>query len=210
VLQVVESLVYERVPYAFDWETHGVMEFVPTVGEVFAAGREDCDGRAVVAASLLKRMGYEAELATDFLHMWVYTPAGATMSPTSTRPSIRSGTQPGEEDAIVDWEMLRQLLRGAVYGVRVFPLPREIAILAAAVLLTFHPRLSWLRFGLGVLLVAAALPLVRFAGEGIPWAERPYWPAIALAGGALCATGWLVLAIKGRAGRPGCAAALPE
>ncbi len=47
----VETLVRQRVPYAFDWETWGVMDYSPTVAEVLAQGREDCDGQALVAAS---------------------------------------------------------------------------------------------------------------------------------------------------------------
>src|SRR5262245_14541585 len=75
-LHAVEKVVYARVPYAWDWDTWGVVDYLPTVDEVLKMGKEDCDGRAVVAASLLRRMGYEAQLDSDVLQCWVDRAAG--------------------------------------------------------------------------------------------------------------------------------------
>ena len=44
----VEKFVYGHVPYAWDWDTWGVADYLPSVAEVRRMGREDCDGRAVV------------------------------------------------------------------------------------------------------------------------------------------------------------------
>ena len=57
VLKAVEKTVYARIPYAWDWDVWGVMDYLPTVGEVLAQGREDCDGRAGIAASRRRRLG---------------------------------------------------------------------------------------------------------------------------------------------------------
>ena len=70
LLAHVERFVYREVPYAWDWDTWGVADYLPTVGEVIASGREDCDGRAVLAAAILKAKGVPAELVGDVRHMW--------------------------------------------------------------------------------------------------------------------------------------------
>ena len=66
-LRIVQQFVHETIPYAFDWETWGVVDYLPTVEELLSKKREDCDGRAVLAASLLRNLGYEANLVTDGL-----------------------------------------------------------------------------------------------------------------------------------------------
>ena len=53
-LEHVERYVYEKIPYEWDWNTWGVADYLPTVEEVMEKGVEDCDGRAVIAASLLR------------------------------------------------------------------------------------------------------------------------------------------------------------
>ena len=81
ILKTVESRVYKAVPYAWDWDTWGTADYMPTVEETLRLGKEDCDGRAVVAASVLRHFGYETELVTDFAHVWVKTDKGETMGP---------------------------------------------------------------------------------------------------------------------------------
>ncbi|MBI4581778.1 MAG: hypothetical protein HY718_18930, partial [Planctomycetes bacterium] len=62
LLAAVNRFVHREVPYAWDWEVWGVADYLPTVAEVVARGREDCDGRAVVAAALLRGENIPAEL----------------------------------------------------------------------------------------------------------------------------------------------------
>ncbi len=202
----LEQLICERIPYAFDWETWGVMDYVPTVAEVMAKGREDCDGRAVVAASLLRRLGYEAWLTSDLKHVWVVArdtraPAGAEielMSPGRGQRTLtgdRIGTRVRIGPATV-----RNLAHGLAFGVGVFPLGREFIILAALCAVTMHPWSSTIRRIAGCLLLAAALGLVRAAGPAADrLADRPIllWSGLAVA-----VLGWLILLVKARgAGR---------
>ena len=136
-LRRVESLVYKKVPYEWDWNTWGTADYMPTVDEILANGKEDCDGRAVIAASLLRGLGYDAKLATNFAHVWVTTPQGDTMGP-------------GERTAIVATEKgvkfravaLGEMFRGFAFGTAVFPLSREIVIALAAWLMLLERRSS--------------------------------------------------------------------
>lgn len=123
-LRAVERFVYRKIPYAWDWDTWGTADYLPTLAEVLEQGREDCDGRAVVAASLLANLGFEAELVTDFGHVWVKTERGETMSP-GERKALRV-TDEGYEfqkGAFV------QATRHLAYGIAVFPLRRELLVL---------------------------------------------------------------------------------
>lgn len=199
-LGVVERVVYERVPYAWDWDTWGVVDYLPTVDEVLKLGREDCDGRAVVAASLLRRMGYQADLVSDVLHVWVDTPAGAAMNPTSAERTFVS-TPTGTELNITPG-VLRNLGRGMTYGVGAFPFGREIIIVAALALLTMQPRSSvWRRIS-GCLMLWIALTTLRGAGIRAAMNADTANLAQAWAGWAVALAGWLTLAIKAGAGRP--------
>lgn len=202
-LNRVQNVVYERLPYAWDWEVWGVMEWLPTVDEALTAGREDCDGRAVVAASLLRRMGYEATLATDILHMWVVTPQGETMNPTGGEKTLVGGDGRTVTN-IVSPGVLQNVARGLTYGIGVFPLPRELLILLAMVVLTTHPWSSATRRVVGVLMLAVALAIFQLVGRKASMLLEPPYVAAAIFAAVLAAAGWLVLAlrVRGRAAPP--------
>jgi hypothetical protein len=168
VLRLVERRVNGAVPYSFDWETWGVVDYLPSVGEAIAAGREDCDGRAVVAASLLRKLGYEAELAWDGAHMWVWTPRGEAMSPNAVA-TVRA-TADGRK---YDWSGIRIVPRALAFGLGVFPLIRELIVLVAVWLVLLHPGIGWARaIGTGVSLVLG-LMLIRVGGR--TWDEQMPW-----------------------------------
>ena len=158
LLAHVERFVYREVPYAWDWDTWGVADYLPTVGEVIASGREDCDGRAVLAAAILKAKGVPAELVGDVRHMWVKAAAGETMSPMG-QPVFR--TKGGKTS--IRWRGLVDLGPPA-FGLAVFPFGREavIVLVGWALLLPAGFRRGWAL--LGLVLMAEALMAVRLAG----------------------------------------------
>ncbi|MGD8450658.1 MAG: hypothetical protein PVJ57_02470 [Phycisphaerae bacterium] len=197
MLPFVERVVYRHIPYAWDWDVWGVMDYLPTTAEVLEKGREDCDGRAVVAASLLRRMGYKAWLASDLKHTWVVTPAGETMSPGKGRKSIAGG--PKGTRFQIDWGMVANVGRSMTYGVAVFPLTRELLILGALCGLTMHPRSGTRRRVAGCLVLLLALGLMRDSGAvGSGLAAHPAWLWVGLV---LGVAGWLLLAIRGEGRR---------
>lgn len=207
-LTVVERVVSERIPYAWDWEVWGVAEYLPTVTEVFARGREDCDGRAVVAASLLRRLGYDAWVVSDLLHMWVATPYGETMSPTGgdkTLVATKAGTR-----ARLSWGLLENLARGFSYGVAVFPALRELIILALLVVLTVRPGVSRWQAAAGCVLLLIALDAVRHAGRSAALLAGPRDTATVGLGLAIALVGWLLLAVRRAGPHARCPAAPPR
>ena len=71
----IEAYVLERqVPYAFDWQSAGVPWYFPTTDEVLAAGRGDCESRALVLAGILTAKGIPNELRVSLDHIWVDYP----------------------------------------------------------------------------------------------------------------------------------------
>jgi hypothetical protein len=207
-LAAVQKAVYQRIPYAWDWDIWGNCDYLPTVAEVFQKGREDCDGQAVVAASLLRRMGIQANLVSDILHVWVDTPRGETMSPTGGEKTLvgtPSGTRPN-----YSWKLLNNLGRGVSYGVAVFPIPREIIILVTLCALAIQPRSSFWRRVAGCLILWIAWGMLRDAGRQA--AIQGQWLDVlhAWTGVALVLVGVLVLAIRAGAAPPRSAANTPE
>lgn len=163
VQKKVERFIYERVPYAWDWDLWGSADYMPTVEEMYQQSlrdadgklREDCDGRAVLAASLLRRLGYQSKLVTDLRHVWVTTPAGELMGPGRAKTMV--STDKGNRLNI--WQSLGNVPVSLSYGVAVFPLWRELIILLAAFLLLIprDGRKLWLLVGLQLMLLGLLL-----------------------------------------------------
>jgi hypothetical protein len=71
---IEEAVLTTVVPYGVPWEVYAVPWYFPTPAEVLAMGRGDCQGRAVVLASLLKAKGIPFTLSASFDHIWVDYP----------------------------------------------------------------------------------------------------------------------------------------
>lgn len=201
----VERFVYEKVPYAWDWDTWGDADYMPTIAEMFAVAgeapyrqlREDCDGRAVVAASLLRRLGYASRLVTDLRHVWVATPQGQWMGPGRTETIVSSP----HGNLVNRQTVLGNIAASLSYGAAVFPLWRELLLAATAYLLAFHRRMSPSMAGLGGLLLLQGLLFLRCGVRSAHDPAQPafWWPAIV--GVVHLAAGFLVLGIASRRAR---------
>jgi len=161
-LHAVQRFVYEKVPYEWDWNTWGVADYLPTVAEVLDQGREDCDGRAVVAASLLRNLGYDAHLVNDLTHVWVRTEVGDTLSP-GTAPII-TRTDEGRQFRLPS---LAESARAAGVGIAVFPASREVVIVFVFWLLLIRPGTGWPWAVGGAALLIASLVLHRLGGSSL-------------------------------------------
>ncbi|MBL8878456.1 MAG: transglutaminase family protein [Phycisphaerales bacterium] len=209
VLATVQQVVNLHVPYEYDWNLWGVMDWLPTVDETLRASREDCDGRAVVAASLLRRMGYRAWLVSDYTHTWVACDLGETMAPRATAQSMVAG-----EDGTrtrVDFTLAENLLRGAGFGITVFPPLRLVILLVVIVCAAANPFVGVARQvvgAVGIFTAYGAFPIAaRLAdgGEHLPASLIATLFTVAIGG-------WCAMVVRvRRANRPdGSLAARPE
>ncbi len=182
VQKAVERLIYEEVLYDWDWNIWGVADYMPTIAEMFERARlypdgmlrEDCDGRAVMAASLMRRLGYDSRLVTDMRHVWVTTPQGQWMGP-GRSTTVRS-TPRGNVFSIST--ALMNAPAALSYGVSVFPLPRELIIAAAAFLLLLNRRMSVRAAMFGGLLLLQGLLFMRLGHvDPLGGSQSREWPA---------------------------------
>ncbi|MBI4717559.1 MAG: transglutaminase domain-containing protein [Planctomycetes bacterium] len=187
VLKTVEQYVYTRIPYEWDWNTWGAADYLPTVAEAIRMGKEDCDGRAVVAASLLRGLGYHAELATDFAHMWVRTEHGELMAPGKKQAVVFTDrgatTQPGA---------LAELPRALAYGISPFPLARELVILLALWYLLLRSECGAACAWAGLAFLVNALLFLKKGGED--YRAPIVWMQVVGAANLLVGVGTLCLA----------------
>ncbi len=203
VQREIERLVLEKVAYCWDWDQWGSADYLPTVDEMFAradqrGGRlqEDCDGRAVMAASLMRRMGFDARIATDLRHVWVKTPQGEWMGPGRSETLVTT-----DEGSEIAWHtLLANVPASLSFGIAVFPLGRELVILAAAFGLMLHRGMSRWAAATGLVLLLWALVLMRLGclapqatQDGASW---PAWIGLACA-----LAGFCVLAVASRRAR---------
>jgi hypothetical protein len=187
-LKHVERFVYLKIPYEWDWITWGVSDYWPTVDEAMRAGREDCDGRAVVAASLLRAFGMEARLVTNFAHVWVETPHGDTMSPAGKKAVVAT-----EDGVHMNWSALGEAPLSAAYGMAVFPFGRQLIVVGVLWWLLIG-KASARRSVLALLLLTFGLLAIRWLCADY-FAIRLYSPA---PGFAMIALGMILMLLPWR------------
>ncbi len=168
-LREVQLFVSQRIPYSFDWDNWGVVDYLPTLAEVIQRGREDCDGRAVLAAALIRAKLGSAELVGNPSHLWVSTPIGETMGPMG-QPTMKSSP----EGLQFEWTGFLNVGHWAV-GVALFPVVREAIILLTAWLLLLPAGLSRRQALLSVFLIVEGWVIMRLAGRN-PY-DPSYWAA---------------------------------
>ncbi len=189
VFAVVERFTTEKVYYAWDWDTWGAADYMPTVAEMLAAAerhpdarlQEDCDGRAVLAASLLQRLGYDAQLMTDLRHVWVRSKTTDGRTVQIMGPGRAASVQSTRTGNRYDWTTLLNAPVALSFGVAVFPWFRELIVLLTLAGLLYDRRMSWRAAAAGLLFMIAGWQLLRLgvvwvgqAGQpGYRWAERP-------------------------------------
>jgi hypothetical protein len=193
---LVERVVLEQVHYEWDWNLWGSADYLPTVSEIFEKAsdyggqlHEDCDGRAVIAASLMKRLGYDPTLVTDLRHVWVATPQGEWMGPGRDKTLVATpdGTR-------VAWRtVLSNVPVSLSFGIGVFPLWREAVILLTAFVLSLHRRTPRRTAAIGLLLLVLGLLFMRlgYLAPNAVSREVSSWPA--WVGLILVAAGFIIL-----------------
>lgn len=132
--KTVERYVYQRVPYKYDWLNWGNLDYWPTAAEVLERKREDCDGRAVLAASILRARGFQtAQIVANLNHVWVVVDKTELMGPQKEKNLRRVGGK-----TVVTLPGLQTWL-SAVAMLSEFPAIRSLILLATGLVLAYHP-----------------------------------------------------------------------
>jgi hypothetical protein len=160
-LQAVERFVYREIKYGYDWDVWGNTDYWPTVAEVWENKREDCDGQAVLTASILRSRGFEeVHIVGNLSHVWVTAGTNEVMSPQADRNFQRVDGKlkvklPGVKTFLLTWAHINR-----------FPVVRSLLLLMAVLLLMLHPvwdvKQWWMTFGIGV---AGLLLLYDWGGK---------------------------------------------
>lgn len=139
--KAVERFVYRRVPYQYDWHGWWNLDYWPTAAEVWERKREDCDGRAVLAVSILRARGHaDARLVANLQHVWVAVGTNELMGPMADKNFRREGGK-----TIITFPALKTLLDSLAMTCK-FPAWRVMLMLVTLLALVFHPAADTGRF----------------------------------------------------------------
>ena len=132
---IIQNYVYRNIPYQYDWDNWGNVDFWPTAAEVWQRKREDCDGQAVLAVSILRARGFQdATLAGSFRHIWVNVGKIGLMSPDTEQNLRRENGK-----TIVTLPSLKLLLQNSAIFWGAFPVMRNLLLLFVLLGLAYHP-----------------------------------------------------------------------
>ena len=139
---IVQDYVYQHIAYEYDWENWTNIDFWPTAEVVWARQREDCDGRAVLAASILRSRGFHsATLAGSFRHIWVQVDRQELMNP-DTEQHVRLD----EGKLALSLPSRKFILESTAFYVAEFPTIRNLILLFVTLLLSYHPNRNLTQF----------------------------------------------------------------
>ncbi len=160
-MKVVERYVYREVKYGYDWDVWGNTDYWPTVEEVWENKREDCDGIAVLAASILRSRGFEGvRIVGNLSHVWVAAGTNEVMSPQADKNFQQVDGKlkvklPGANTFLLTWAHINK-----------FPAARSLLLLMAVLLVALHPvrnwQQGWMTFSMGA---AGLLLLYDWGGK---------------------------------------------
>lgn len=151
--KAVERFVYRRIAYQYDWHGWWNLDYWPTAAEVWDRKREDCDGRAVLATSILRARGYpEARLVANLQHVWVAVGTNELMGPMADKNFRREGGKLVNGKlvggkTVITLPALKTLLDSLAMTCK-FPASRVILMLVTLLALVFHPALDTGRFAM--------------------------------------------------------------
>ncbi|MBD3305405.1 hypothetical protein GF339_03425 [candidate division KSB3 bacterium] len=132
---MIQQYVYQQIRYAYDWDNWGNIDFWPTAEQVWKRKREDCDGRAILAVSILRSRGFAAaSLVGNFRHIWVKVGPQELMSP-DTEQTIRTEG----EKTILSLPSFDLLLGSTALYIVEFPIVRHLVLFFTSLVLCYHP-----------------------------------------------------------------------
>ncbi len=151
--KAVERFVYRRIAYQYDWHGWWNLDYWPTAAEVWERQREDCDGRAVLAASILRARGHaDARLVANLQHVWVAVGTNELMGPMADKNFRREGGKLVDgklvgAKTVITLPSMRTLLDSLAMTCK-FPAWRVVLMLVTVLALAFHPAADTGRFAM--------------------------------------------------------------
>ena len=178
---VIQKYVYRHIRYEYDWKNWGNIDFWPTAGQVWERKREDCDGRAILAASILRSRGFaSASLVGSIRHLWVDIERRELLEPGIDPGRMRDGKYglmgPDREQhirregnkLILTLPSLDLFLGSMAIYVAEFPTLRNLLLLLISVILLYHPCKNLAKFlGITILGLVGFLLLKDWAHKAI-------------------------------------------
>ncbi len=157
VLAAVEQFVYDRVKYSYDWHSWGCVDYWPPAEQVFRRGVEDCDGRAILAVSLLRAHGFHsAHLVGNANHMWAAVDTFEIMGP-------RAEATFNNADGVTTIALpgFNALLTSLATAMTVFPGTRVLLLSLLVLLLCLHPAATRIQLLSAVTLLLGGLYVLK-------------------------------------------------
>ncbi len=157
VLAAVEQFVYDHVTYSYDWHSWGCVDYWPPAEQVYKGGVEDCDGRAILAVSLLRAHGFRsAHLVGNANHMWAAVDTFEIMGP-------RAEATFNNADGVTTIALpgFNALLTSLATAMTVFPGSRVLLLSLVVLLLCLHSAATRMQLLSAVTLLLGGLYLLK-------------------------------------------------
>ncbi|MBN1480718.1 hypothetical protein JXA70_10630 [candidate division KSB1 bacterium] len=147
--QAIVHFVYENIRYQYDWDNWLNSEYWPAADEVWRRGREDCDGRAILAVAIFRSRGYaETTVVGGLTHLWITVGGQELMGAQKEKTMVM---QDGRKKMRVP--PLASILEAAAAQLDGYPIFRMVVILLFLLLLAYHPAKN-IKLLLGLCLAA--------------------------------------------------------
>lgn len=134
-MDTVQKYVYDHIRYLYDWTNWGNIDYWPPAEQVWERKKEDCDGRAVLAVSILRSRGFtSARIVGNIRHIWVSVDRDELMGPDKEKTfRVEEGkTKVALPSFFLLWDSL-------VGQIAKFPPIRNLILLFTVLLLCYHP-----------------------------------------------------------------------
>ena len=138
----IEQYVYQHIQYEYDWDNWGNIDFWPTAEQVWKRQREDCDGLAILAASILRSRGFKtATLVGNMRHIWVNVDQWELMG-----PDQEQNIRPEGGKTIVTLPSFNLMFGAMAIYVADFSTIRNLMLFFVMLVLCYHPRKNFTQF----------------------------------------------------------------
>ena len=136
----VQQFVYRNIHYKDDWVNWLNIDYWPTADEVWERKEEDCDGRAVLAVSILRSRGFKtAQIVGNISHIWVRIDKSEIMGPRKDKNFQTIITGKGKSKTKISKPDKNRMTKVFSYHIRKFPIARNILLIVLTLIIIIHP-----------------------------------------------------------------------